>query len=1517
MNKLISLVLSISLIFGSITPSFAQSNKIIPGAAKTLGKSGAEVAGKSAAGQLSVKGWKYIPGAKAPVATTKAPYNPAIGKLAVTGQPLSTSTHRAAQVSTGSSAAASKKALDQHIEARVADQISRQAPALQLDQLAALAAKKELTQQDVATLYHQIFDVSRSDSAKDFLLLSTLPSLTVERGVAISEDHLAQALQTYRRILLSHNSNVAVNPAVQLSQSQLKEWSKTMAAVSNLGFYGSAKDAALLIDTYNKVPAALKPVSEVIVGRALLNLQAYGALEQLAKLASANGKLSSEFWTGLQSYVKTKGLAVSLPEVQTGANLPNAFQMKRLLGGWSKLNVRHTDTSANATAAWASLNEKKGKVIPAAKEQAAAEQAPQAAPEAFRPEVTINLDDNLKAAEQLSVEAPNVAAGTEEAAAQTAVQEETVAAGVSTTEEAAAASAPKKAFGWIRNLFKSKETKEKGVTDQDAKLILSKVAPLNSQLRRIVEGPTSKSYKQQSLVILYERGVFAKTLATLPIETQTVLKGYNPTELKEALYTLYQHKVFDRDIAALTDVNEQVLLTDEVRRMTGQENWEEMARAAYAAAPSLPLEGENFAGVVPAVPEADQKNISEAFRLDPEFAAKHASQGVEKGDKIYYENHIPFYYRDSQGHLSSQPVGILTQEKASLYGRILSKLHLASKPGFSVPKGFVLALDEQGQWKWVMPVGNLAIVEATPSSKKLLDTIRKQGSVRVEVDIPYSTTDMLALGKMLANNPKLNLELTLNTPHSLKQYLTLHGFFVGNDAGASLAGPYKDGLKSVQGLSGLLGNLTSGIGYLTPWVGGAAMKKMTKWGNAKSTQLIYGLAGGGLLYSLLELGMNGMVDPATLNLFELAIPTVALVLGASLANSFIQTFLNFYKDPTARTSAHLRFSENKQWSRLALTVGSGLAAMMLGLNWTVVVPVGLGLVGMSELLFLNTPVYRDAKRFSRAMRLKKKNQLPESERKFLEKAAAAAPTKFTPEEEAKFTKTYNEMVNSLQEVKDIKTRVKLVYASYAASLLVLNQAATAILGKDVGQILVGLFMFATAMTRRYASKAVSRNKMTDDQLTGISLPLLAISGALLAVVPYVGPVGVVAAALGIIHYMATAVPGQLDTARWQNIVTKVSQDLKMQVETDKTLTPEQKAEKLKELDKQEKFWGSKAATGYSYANGHGLIGIGAAAGLAFVFNDMAPAWAENILNTISKFFGNEPTSVSLGRLVFAYASAVAGVLAYKNIPLLKDFLQKVGKTTKITQENLDAGKINAASFGYTEKNVGRRLAEINDTMTKKLDTKLVDYGVSSEQKMTDILNSMVNMYNRLVAAKELEPEKAAYYLENFKSRMQTYNALLQKNKRHLSVKLARQFEKLRAAMFENGDLNTIKANPQYIEEGSYTMPLDYNLYEESRSLLDELDRLANEIRTGGRVGVKSYDRFISYQNRVKKLLQTYSEKNPEESSKVLEAMNRLNNICVSLRTLDQQFNIIEKNAGQSKPEDIRRLRDVLDGYAEK
>lgn len=1520
MNKLIALVLSFSLVFGSVTPSLAQQNKIVQGA-KAIKQAGA------GAQNLVPNTIKKIPGVSVGTNLRYVPNAPAIKPLA----PYAPGVHFVAPASSDESTQKLNENLTQAISKQALQASAVQAK--KLDDIKKLLAKSNFSEKDAKEIYDQIFKVERTNTATEFLLLNTLPIVTVERGFALGKTQADQALSFYRNLLLS-TINAPVNLPETASLNDLfaysaknagsfdvNNWSKSMAAATNLGFFGSAKDASLLLDTYIKTPAILKPITEVVIGRALLNLQAYEALERLAVLsAGKNGKLSGQFWEGLQTYVRQQGLPVKLAEVENANPLPITKRVDRLLSAWNELNIRHLDGSVQATARWVALGQKKGKIVAEVtprQTQAAPEKEAPLKPVAV-PEIAVDLS-NVEAMANLSVGPHAVPVSENEARAVETAENTSLQSQQSQVAEKEVAASPAKTtklFNWVKKIFNPAPVEEKGATDQDAKLILSKVFPLNSQLRRILEGPTSNSYKEQALLQLYQRGSFAKAIANFPAETQAALKTYNTTELKKALFSFYQHRWFDKDISQLTDVTAQELLTDEVRLMTLQKNWEEMARAAYADAPSLPLGGENFVGVVPTVPEADQKNISEAFRLDPNFAFDNCSAGVDRGNTIYYENHIPFYYRDSQGHLSSKPVGILTQEKPSLYGRLLSKIGLASKPGLSIPKGFVLALDEQGQWKYVMPVGNLPIVESIAASRKILKDIRKKGSTRVEVDVPYTTTDMLALGKMLANNPNLNLELTLNTPHSLKQYLNLHAFFVGNDAGASLAGPFKETLKGVEGWAGLLGNLTSGVGYLTPWIGGAAMKKMTKWGNAISTQMIYGLAGGGLLYSLFGLGMNGTVDPSTLNLWELAIPTVALVLGASLANSFIQTFLNFYKDPKARTSAHLNFSGNKQWSRLLLTLGTAVAAGFCGLNWTIVVPVGLGLVAVSELLFLNTPVFKDAKRFARNLKLQKKGELPPSEKKFMEKAEAAAPTKFTPEEEAKYKKSYKELVSKLQDVKDIKTRVKLVYASYAASLLVLNQAATAVLGSGWGQALVGLFMFATAMTRRYASKWVSSNKMTDDQLTGISLPLLAISGGLLAAVPVVGWPGLIAGALGIIHYMATAVPGQLDTARWQNIVTKVSQELKMKVNTDPNLTAEEKTAKIKELDRQEKYWGSRAAAQYSYANGHGLIGIGAVAGMAFLFSDVAPAWATDMLASISHFFGNEPISVSMSRLVFAYAAAVAGVLSYKNWSLTKDFLQKIGKGTKITDDAIKAGKIHASSFGITPKNVGRRMAELNDTMTKKLDNQLVNYGVNSEQKMTQVLQSLINMYNRFVAAKELEPEKAAYYLDAFGERVRKYDVLLQKNKAHLSVKLSREFDKLKMSLFEKEDMSSVREDLPYIEEGFYSMPEDYAIYEEARSLLDELDSLANLISKGGTVGMNSYDTFISYQNRVKKLLQQYSEKNPEESTKVLEANTRLNNICSSLRELDKKYNVIEKNAGPSDAGAILRLRDVLDGYAQ-
>lgn len=1472
MKKIISLVLSFTLIFGSVAPSYAQGKgRLVKQASQALTQEG-------------------------------------LAKNLTRVNGLST-VLREATVGAAS-----------QIHLRVSQlynsQLALRTVSRSYADISALMKLSTFTDANGLEVARQIFMVEHAALDKELLLLNTLPELLITKGFPIIESRINEALEFYRRSLLETNSKVSTLSVAELGES----FGKSMSAVSTLGFYGTSADAKLLLQTYEAfVPYVNDAALQLAVGRSLLAMGAYGEFESFVALVK---KPSKEVWEGFKTASESIGAEISLPQTFGEGSYVLSDAERAFLTKYNSLNVALADPSAQATLDWLALSQKKGMVVKTPAEVSAAV-----------PDLKLNL--SVSTGENLAVGAspvPQSEISVETAQADLATQSVTageVGAGYSPA-------APRVFSGPFSNLTtrvkrffgKSSDTQ---IADEEAKLILANISPLRSQLRRVLESPCSASYKQQALLNLYYRGVFNNTLSTLPEETNALIKKYRKdkkdAELSKLLFNLYETGVLTKDISALVDNREQALFSD-LERITQSPDWEAKAKAAYERAETLPLEGENFGGVVPSVPEANQQSIMSTFRMEPNFAVDHMSLGIEKGDYMYYENQIPFYYRDAKGKLSSKPVGILSQEPAGPYGRILSAIGLANKPGFRVPKGFVLTLDESGQWKWFMPKGSLAIVEGNPTSKKLMEEIRTKGSVRVPVDTPYSTTDLLAMANMLeANKGSLNLELTLNTPHSLKQYLTVHGYFVGNDAGASLAGPFKQSLKSIEGLSGFLGNMVSGIGYLTPWVGGALMKKMTKWGNVKTTQAIYGLAGAGLGYSLLKLKMFGTVDPATISLAELAIPTVALVLGASLANTFIQTFLNFYKDPTARTAAHLAFSENKQWSRLALTVGSAVAAAAFGLNWTVVVPVGLLLVGLSEMLFLNTPIYMDAQRLARAKKLDAQGLLPESEKAFLESAMQATQPKISAADEARYRKSFQEMIATLPEVKDIKTRVKMVYASYAASLLVLNQATSAVLGSTAGQVLVGTFMLATALTRKFASKMVSQNKMTDDQLTGASLPLLAASGAGLALMPYSGIAGIAAIGLGILHYMATAVPGQLDAARWQNIVSAQSQKLKAEVqqqkaaiEVDASISAAEKEAQLLELDKQlkdldmqEKIWSSEAAKGYSYANGHGLIGITVAGLGALLFSDLAPTWAQDFLGVISNFFGEE-ASLSLGRLIFGYAAGTSTVLAMKNWRLTQDFMQ-VFKKKAVTAEALAEGKVSAETFSMSAKNAERRLAELNGGL-KKLDTKMVEYGISSEQKMTDILKVLINTHNRFVAAREVLGETnptVVVAFQNLQKRVATYKVLLQNNSKHLSTQLAREYAKLEGALFEGGDPTKLAATPTYIEEGSYGLPQGYAKFTEARALLSEIDNQAAAI-IRGEVGAETYKKIVSYQKRFKTLVTEYAAQNVGESSKVAELNNKLTAIMSRLKLADAETNILEAKAGPTSAKDIQDLRDVLGGY---
>ena len=183
MNKLIALVLSISLIFGSITPSLAQSNKLMKGAQKALQTTGKEVVG----GVTLPKAVEQTAGISAANSA----------KSALAGAPAVTGGIAGMPEAAGATTPATVPQIPD-LRVRVDREIQAQAKAHQATTPKTLAEINKLLQQkdfalnDAKEIYKQIFNVpSRTNSAKEFLLLNTFPAVTVERGFAVSAEQAA------------------------------------------------------------------------------------------------------------------------------------------------------------------------------------------------------------------------------------------------------------------------------------------------------------------------------------------------------------------------------------------------------------------------------------------------------------------------------------------------------------------------------------------------------------------------------------------------------------------------------------------------------------------------------------------------------------------------------------------------------------------------------------------------------------------------------------------------------------------------------------------------------------------------------------------------------------------------------------------------------------------------------------------------------------------------------------------------------------------------------------------------------------------------------------------------------------------------------------------------------------------------------------------------------------------------------------------------------------------------------
>ena len=1102
--------------------------------------------------------------------------------------------------------------------------------------------------------------------------------------------------------------------------------------------------------------------------------------------------------------------------------------------------------------------------------------------------------------------------------------------------------------------------------DTYAQDVLNRKIPLLTELRDIVEGNASRKWKEQALLRLHkEFNVFSAVIGNLSVESRNKFNALkqDDTQVAKFLYNLYSTGQLDNVLNNLNNHIPVEELSKQLEAITSTSDFDAARRKVYDETDRLPFDANDWQGYVETVQNVDKGLIEGLFR-PAGWAAQSAADGKEvSGAKVYYENDIPVYYRNSKGELSAHPVIILHQEVlsskiAEAYAALLSELGLSTKKGISIPKGMILALDENGRFKYVLQPGHRAELLSSKSGKKMNEDIYANGSSPVDLTTPYSTTDLLVVAKLLEAGVAADFQLTLEAPNSFKPFVNLLGALSGLGADTVMVGPFKEAAGPENPA---VPNAFGGTGYVTPRVAAATVPDMQKWGVARSVMLLLSVTLVTLLVSV-GIGINGLIPKEEFSLPTLAVPLVVLITAGSLLRSVIPLILKAYKDPRQYTAANLDVSTWQQGSKLSMF---GLTAAWYGRGGKfVAVPIAAVLVLATLGLFLNTPqgrrvisetitAFKDHpkesfKDMGKGSLILAKDLLKgfvkgisapviwggkkvkagfkwtanklKSSRKTTAPSAGGAGSEAGVKEktaspqtdEERYRDEYENFFKKLPEVKAALSRVSLAYASYAASVMMVNQLAEsdiilALFG-GIGRYITFAFSLASFLVRFFASKWVKSGKFTDDQLTGISFAGLALTALGLAGAPFTGGIGlVVVVLLGVMLNASTAVPGQLDQARLQNLVSAMVQSQKNKVLQDESLSPAEREAQIADLEAKESKWSGWAKADYDNANANGIWGVYAATGASVAL----------------PYLGIYDWSW-IARTVFAYAGIVAGLGALKTGSQSLDFIKALfsrNHTLVVTAEDIADGKVNADTFGVTDENKANKvvpsLLKGKDSL-KTLQEQLMPYGVeaiSSEVKLTKVLKRLIEIHNRFVASAEKLGDEALH--DSFKQVLAVATAFESVLKiSNVSESLRREFEKLLAALCVNGSLDQgVLSHPAYMEEGSFAMPSNYRNLLEARDIIKELKQLAANIDQGGAaVNANTYSQFVQYHAEAKRLLQTYAAENPSESLIVRVEEERIRLVCLGLKNANALRKVLRANAGQTPEKDIKNLEDILSVY---
>ena len=702
-----------------------------------------------------------------------------------------------------------------------------------------------------------------------------------------------------------------------------------------------------------------------------------------------------------------------------------------------------------------------------------------------------------------------------------------------------------------------------------------------------------------------------------------------------------------------------------------------------------------------------------------------------------YSGLLPIYLRLADKTLSAGP---------RLY------LVLGKGVSYTVPRGFVIAMDEKGQFKYVEQASESEIVNGSRLPLKFMDRsvrlLKTAVSKRPHLvfEQVFSVAELQGLSMLLAQDTKGQKVGILNVrpQDSFEGLMQIIAAIAGADLGASMAGEFK-AMFPLAFVSALI----AGFGYLSPLIANLFKGVVAKAGDFKVIRtllwVVMGLSFVGMLAGLYGTFVLADASPFAAALSYIFAP-INIIVASVLSTIASPIMKSAYPDPTQYASKNMGFTTTKGLSRFVVTIFPWVASVLAGaalgktvnLNWSLLVPVMLGVSVLAYYRLMHSRLASDD-------------------------LSSAKKQKSISKEDAE--QIYRDVFK--KKLAPNVRRVALVYLTYGVINSVMLSSEMKLLYPDGGLSITGAGLLLSYFVRKLADSMIKNKIISDDQLTGIGIPLMVGGVLFYAIFP--------AASLGmwlawVAMYLSTPVFGVVENSRMQNAVALHYEREREKIRADEKLTEAERKNKIDDINAEERGVKNEATAVYNKANAMGAVSIALLVLLSGFLQDwsVTAEMGKPMLDFINSLFGDTAssenlqstfavmaekygalfadkqdsllTSLSLYRLGTLLPMVTAGILLYQNWDLVKDgWWNRALRSIAFSQEDIarfNRGEMTPEEV-YDSLHVEPKHAEalvdrvVSEMKTIQESVRGSVHALESEARLQSLMNRMVWLNNRI------------------------------------------------------------------------------------------------------------------------------------------------------------------------------------------